>query len=119
VSYSLALDEYDEKRLKDELDRRQALREAGRCDYCERSYDETPTCRFPDRHKRPVEDKVVGGVARMGRVEQVAHRLWSHEGIPGNAPIDGTTRKKMWQKLVEEIRALEVAAHKSTTKVVK
>ena len=49
MSYPLGLDEYDEKRLIDELERRRKLHEQGRCDYCGR-LRETTSCKFPERH---------------------------------------------------------------------
>jgi hypothetical protein len=45
----MGLDEYTEKQLLAELERRRALRNSGLCDYCERAADTTP-CRFPERH---------------------------------------------------------------------
>lgn len=44
------LDEYTEARLVAELARRSTARRQGICDYCGRTPD-TPTCRFPERHR--------------------------------------------------------------------
>jgi len=49
MSYFVGLDEYTTTALRDEMDRRETLRDAGLCDYCERPSAEAP-CRFPDRH---------------------------------------------------------------------
>jgi hypothetical protein len=51
MSYPVDLDEYDEERLRGEIDRRRKLRAQGLCDYCERRQDATPACKFPHRHK--------------------------------------------------------------------
>lgn len=54
MSYSLDLDEYSEKRLREELRHRRKLRRAGKCDYCGRD-PSTPPCKFPERHKAKPE----------------------------------------------------------------
>ena len=42
----------------------------------------------------------------MSEAERLAHALWSAEIEDKDAPVDGTTRKKAWTKLVDEIRRL-------------
>lgn len=49
MSYFIELDEYSDKRLRDELERRERVRSRGRCDYCLRLPDTSP-CKFQDRH---------------------------------------------------------------------
>ena len=49
MSYSLDLDEYPEKKLREELRNRRRARRKGLCDYCGRAPDTTP-CKFPERH---------------------------------------------------------------------
>lgn len=49
MSYHKDLDEYTEKELKAELERRKDLRDEGRCDYC-KQLGNTPDCRYPERH---------------------------------------------------------------------
>lgn len=51
MGYGLNLDEYRESRLKEELERRAALRAKGLCDYCERAIEVTSPCKFLERHK--------------------------------------------------------------------
>jgi hypothetical protein len=53
MSYPKSLDEYSEADLLGELAKRKRLREAGKCDYCERPYKTSP-CRFPERHRPPL-----------------------------------------------------------------
>jgi hypothetical protein len=50
MSYMRDLDEYTERELYNELDRRQEKRDAGFCDYCGRLPCQ-PSCKFPERHK--------------------------------------------------------------------
>lgn len=50
MSYPIQLDEYDEATLREELARRDKMRELNRCDYCGRKYNAEPACRFGDRH---------------------------------------------------------------------
>lgn len=52
MSYSLDLDEYPEKKLVEELNRRFSARSQGVCDYCGR-HPEAPACKFPERHRLP------------------------------------------------------------------
>ena len=59
MSYRLDLDEMDEVMLKNEISRRQKLREEMLCDYCERA-PSTPSCKFPKRHAAPVPCGVFG-----------------------------------------------------------
>ena len=61
MGFPLDLDEYDEKRLIDELARRVNLRAQGLCDYCARPYGVKPSCKFPERHagnERSVDYKI-------------------------------------------------------------
>ena len=51
MSYPKDLDEYTDDELKDELGRRKQLMLKGLCTYCNRP-GETPTCKFPDRHRQ-------------------------------------------------------------------
>lgn len=44
------LNEYEERRLVGEIDRRASLRAVGLCDYCERE-PSMNTCKFPERHR--------------------------------------------------------------------
>jgi hypothetical protein len=55
------LDEVPEAELQAELVRRQQLRDAGLCDYCELPTS-TPSCRFEERHNL--------GVSRDGKVQK-------------------------------------------------
>lgn len=50
MSYPKDLDEMDEIKLADEVERRRQTRAAGLCDYCGRKPDTDP-CKFPDRHR--------------------------------------------------------------------
>jgi hypothetical protein len=50
MGYSMDLEDYDERELNHELERRRKMREQGLCDYCARKPD-TSSCRFPDRHR--------------------------------------------------------------------
>jgi len=54
--YVLSLDEYDEKTLRSEINRRERLRRDNKCDYCERLYNTVPSCRFPERHNLRIID---------------------------------------------------------------
>lgn len=56
MGYPLDLDEYEEERLIEEINRRVRLQEQGLCDYCERSPDTDP-CKFPERHSFPIKNK--------------------------------------------------------------
>lgn len=47
MSYPKDLDEYSNKELQDELDRRAKYAKQGKCTYCRHLY----TCRFPGRHR--------------------------------------------------------------------
>lgn len=73
MSYILDLDEYTEEALKGELERRRKLSARGLCDYCRRSGD-TPSCKFPDRHKaalrhaEAIELRLKADAATMGRI---------------------------------------------------
>jgi hypothetical protein len=59
MSLPRSLDEVTEAELLGELAKRKRLREAGKCDYCERPYKMSP-CKFPGRHQRsPRAPKVV------------------------------------------------------------
>lgn len=49
MSYPISLDEFSEKDLNAELERRRRLRDQGKCDYCQQ-LGNTPDCKFPDRH---------------------------------------------------------------------
>jgi len=40
----------------------------------------------------------------MSDAERLVHRLWSSENVSGSAELDGTTRKKVWQALLNEIQ---------------
>lgn len=51
MSHPTDLDEYTEDELRGELRRRRILQAERKCDYCERPND-TPACRFPERHSR-------------------------------------------------------------------
>lgn len=51
MGYRLDLDEMDEAKLIEELERRKTSRAAGLCDYCGRAILSAPPCKFPDRHK--------------------------------------------------------------------
>lgn len=51
MSYITSLDEYTDKQLREEMQRRIASREMGVCSYCGRHSD-TPECKFPDRHQQ-------------------------------------------------------------------
>lgn len=51
MSFQKDIDEYTEKELNDELERRNQLRDQGKCDYCQQ-YGNTPPCKFPERHKK-------------------------------------------------------------------
>lgn len=48
MSYPKDLDEYNERELLQELERRKTLREQGKCDYC--GGDGPVACKFPTRH---------------------------------------------------------------------
>lgn len=54
MSYHIDLDEYDEQQLRNELDRRKALRDKGLCDYCQRNGGTKP-CKFRHRHSVAVQ----------------------------------------------------------------
>lgn len=54
MGYPIDLDEYPESRLKEELARREALREQGLCDYCKRTPDTKP-CKERVRHRLETE----------------------------------------------------------------
>jgi hypothetical protein len=56
MSYIMSLDEYDISVLRKELLRREILTKANKCDYCERLYNTVPSCRFPERHNKPIID---------------------------------------------------------------
>lgn len=49
--YPKDLDEYTESQLIEEVARRQGARLVGLCDYCGRSFNAVPPCKFPNRHK--------------------------------------------------------------------
>ena len=53
MSYPKDLDEYSEKELVAELNRRFVARSRGVCDYCGRP-PEAPACKFPERHALPL-----------------------------------------------------------------
>lgn len=55
MSFSISLDEYSYERLANEIARRNRLRKAGLCDYCERAGGTSP-CKFPYRHMDAVTD---------------------------------------------------------------
>jgi hypothetical protein len=57
MSYPKDLDEYSEKELVAELNRRFVVRSRGVCDYCGRS-PEAPACKFPERHALPLRWRV-------------------------------------------------------------
>lgn len=46
-----SLQDYDEKELRAELDRRRRMQDLGLCDYCERNGD-AAACAHPKRHDR-------------------------------------------------------------------
>ena len=49
MSYPKDLDEYTEDQLREELARRQSLRDENLCDYCGQPGN-SPLCRMRDRH---------------------------------------------------------------------
>lgn len=52
MSFPIDLDEIDEAKLAAEIERRQAQRFKGLCDYCGRRPNDPP-CKFPSRHADP------------------------------------------------------------------
>ncbi len=50
MSYPIDLDEYSDRDLKAELQRRRAADEKGLCTYCGRRKGLVPACKFPERH---------------------------------------------------------------------
>lgn len=56
MSYPRGLDEFTDLELAEEIDRREKLRAAGKCDYCERSPKSSP-CKFEERHYRDIVKK--------------------------------------------------------------
>lgn len=88
MSYMKDIDEYTEKELVDELNRRRALRSEGRCDYCHGlqgqltnsefpQYRGSETCTFPDRHRGEVE---AGEVISEAVTQELARwRKWVQE----------------------------------------
>lgn len=50
MSYQKDLDEMTTDELLEEIKRRNVSRVEGKCDYCNRSWDDTP-CKFPERHR--------------------------------------------------------------------
>lgn len=56
MGYAKQLDEYTDLELAQEVGRREKLRAAGMCDYCERP-NTTSVCKHADRHLRDVVKK--------------------------------------------------------------
>jgi len=51
MGYPRGLDEYTDIELALEIERRQKLRAAGKCDYCTRDIS-LDSCMFPERHNQ-------------------------------------------------------------------
>jgi hypothetical protein len=51
MSYPRDLDDYSDKELMDELNRRYISRQGRNCDYCHRPLGSRPACRHPARHR--------------------------------------------------------------------
>lgn len=83
--YPLALDDYSDAQLEDELAQRQAARKQGLCDYCKRPLQSEPLCAQPERHNLPPPPPVYP--CSICGVEQPAEeRGWpckATEGCPG------------------------------------
>lgn len=54
MGYRRDLDEYSDEELVQELNRREALRAIGKCDYCQRASNTAP-CRFVKRHQKSLQ----------------------------------------------------------------
>ena len=52
MGYLIDLEDMDEQKMVEELVRRSEARRVGKCDYCSRPRDTTPSCKHPDRHAR-------------------------------------------------------------------
>lgn len=95
MGYPTDIDEMDEKKLHDELDRRAKLRARGLCDYCGRLPSE-PTCMFPDRHNPApkIPDKTV---ELLRWIANTVHQAYHHEHLSDDSQVDEDSQKPWYE----------------------